>query len=62
MVPLVHCTTEHGRIFVPVTVSVAPAAPAVAVTGETAAIVGVGSVAGETVKGNVLVRMPAFDT
>jgi hypothetical protein len=60
--PLVHCTTEHGTRFVPVTVIVAPAAPAVAVAGRIPEIVGAGSDAGETVNAVELERTPKFET
>lgn len=51
---LVHCTTVHGRIFVPVMVSVSADVPAGADVWESAPIAGAGSgVAGvEIVKGN----------
>jgi len=45
-----------------VTVNVAPEAPAVAVAGKTAAIVGAGGVDGEIVKGTELERIPALET
>lgn len=60
--PLVHCTTEHGTRFVPVTVMVVPAAPAVAVAGKTADIVGAGGAAGEIVKAVELESTPEFET
>jgi hypothetical protein len=60
--PLVHATTEQGRRFVPVTVKVAAAVPAVAVAGEIAVIVGAGSDAVEIVKGKVFERAPELDT
>ena len=60
--PFIHCTTEHGRMFVPVTVKVAPAAPAVAVVGEMDAIVGGGSDEAEIAKGSVLESTPELDT
>jgi hypothetical protein len=60
--PFVHCTTEQGRIFVPVTVSVAPEAPAVAVAGKTAAMDGAGGVEAEIVKGTELERALELDT
>ena len=41
-----HCTTEQGRKFPPVTLSVMAAVPAVALTGKSEAIVGAGSAAG----------------
>jgi hypothetical protein len=44
--PPFHCTTEHGRKFPPVTLSVMAAVPAVALPGKIAAIVGTGSAAG----------------
>jgi hypothetical protein len=59
---LVHCTTEHGRIFVPVTTKVVPAAPAVAVDGDTVVIVGAGGDEGEIVKGIAFERTPKLDT
>jgi hypothetical protein len=60
--PVVHCTTEQGRRFVPVTVKVAAAVPAVAVVGEIAEIVGAGSDAVEIVKGKGFERAPELDT
>jgi hypothetical protein len=60
--PLVHCTTEHGRMFVPVTVNVAPADPAVADAGNTVEIVGTASDPEEIVKGKVFERTPPLDT
>ena len=41
--PFVHCTEEHGRKFVPVSVSVAPELPAVALAGEIEAMAGAAS-------------------
>jgi len=49
-------------MFVPVTVSVVPAAPAVAVAGNTAEMVGAGGDAGEIVKVTGLESTPEFDT
>jgi hypothetical protein len=49
-------------MFVPVTVSVVPADPAVAVAGKTVAMVGAGGVVGEIVKVTGLERTPEFDT
>lgn len=46
ILPAVHCTTEHGSKFPPVTVKLAPADPAVAVAGKTVAMAGTGSSAG----------------
>jgi hypothetical protein len=60
--PLVHCTTEHGRRFAPATVNVTPAVPAVALAGERVVIVGAGSDEVEIVKGKVFERAPEFDT
>jgi hypothetical protein len=60
--PLVHCTTEHGRIFVPVTTKFAPVEPAVAIDGDTVVIVGAGGDEGEIVKGIVFERTPELDT
>lgn len=60
--PLVHCTAEHGTRFVPVTVMVVPAAPAVAVAGKTAEMVGAGGVAGEMVNAVEFESTPEFET
>jgi hypothetical protein len=60
--PFVHCTTEQGKRFAPVTVNVAPAVPAVAVAGEMDAIVGAASDPAETVKGKIFERAPELDT
>lgn len=60
--PLVHCTTEQGTRFVPVTVIVVAAAPAVAVAGITADIVGVGGAAGDMVNAMELESTPKFET
>ena len=60
--PLVHCTAEQGRRFVPVTVKVAPAAPAVAVGGEMVEIVGAAGDEAETAKGEEFERTPKLDT
>lgn len=60
--PLVHSTTEHGTIFVPVTVIVVSPDPAVAVAGKTAEIAGAGGVAGEIVNAEVLESTPEFET
>jgi hypothetical protein len=60
--PFVHCTTEHGSKFVPVTINVAPAAPAVAVEGEIEAIVGAGGDEAATEKGDAFERTPLLDT
>jgi hypothetical protein len=43
-------------------VNTVPAAPAVAVAGNTAVIVGAGGVAGEIVKGIEFERAPEFET
>jgi hypothetical protein len=58
----VHCTTEQGRRFVPVTDNVTAAVPAVAFVGEMVAIVGAGSDEGEIVKGKAFERAPELDT
>jgi hypothetical protein len=60
--PLVHCTTEQGTRFLPVTVIVVPAAPAVAVAGRTAKIVGSGGVAAEIVNAVEFESTPEFVT
>jgi len=60
--PFVHCTTEQGRMFVPVTINVAPASPAVADAGDTVAIVGTASGPDEIVKGKVLDKIAPLDT
>jgi len=60
--PLVHCTTEQGRRFVPVAVRVAPEVPAVAVAGEMDVIVGAGGDEAETVKGKVFETAPKLET
>jgi hypothetical protein len=60
--PLVHCTTEHGRRFAPVTITVAPAAPAVAPVGEIEVIVGAAGDAAEIVKASKFDTAPELDT
>ena len=60
--PLVHCTMEHGRRFVPVTVKAVAGVPAVADVGEIAAIVGAGGVEAEIVNGKAFERAPKLDT
>jgi hypothetical protein len=60
--PFVHCTEEHGRRFVPVTVKVAEVVPAVATAGETEIFAGIGSNAGEIVKGDEFERTPRLET
>jgi len=60
--PLVNCTAEQGRRFVPLTVKVVAAVPAVAVAGEMAAIVGAGGEEAEIVKGEAFERTPKLDT
>jgi hypothetical protein len=62
VVALVHCTTEHGTRFVPVTVIVVLADPAVAVAGRIPEIVGAGSDAGEIVNAVELDSTPEFET
>ena len=62
MLPFVHCTTEQGSRFVPVTVNVTAEVPAVAAAGEMVAIAGAGSVAAEIVKGKAFDRTPELDT
>lgn len=58
----VHCTTEQGRMLLPATVRVNAAVPAVAVAGETDAIVGAGGEDPEIVKGELFERAPKLDT
>lgn len=60
--PFVHCTPEQGRRFEPVTIKVAPEAPAVAPAGEIDAIVAAGGVAAVIVNGVVLDNVPELDT
>jgi hypothetical protein len=62
VLPLVHCTTEHGRRFAPVTITVAPALPAVAPVGEMEVIVGAAGDAAEIVKPSMFDTAPEFDT
>ena len=59
--PLVHCTTEHGRRFAPATITVAPAAPAVAPVGEIEVIVGTAGDAAEIVKASMFDTAPVLD-
>ena len=60
--PLVHCTTEQGTRFVPVTVSVVPDAPAVAEAGNTLEIDGAGGAAAEIANALAFERTPEFET
>jgi hypothetical protein len=60
--PFVHCTTEHGRRFVPLTVKEKAAAPAVARVCEMETFVGVGGDEVEIVKGEGFERKPELDT
>lgn len=61
-VPLVHCTPEQGRRFVPLTMRVAPVAPAVAIVGEMEVIVGFGGDEAEIVNGVIFESAPELDT
>ena len=60
--PFVHCTTEQGSMFVPVTLKVTAAVPAVAAVGEMEAMAGAGSDPAEIVKGKGFERAPKLDT
>ena len=62
VLPAVHCTTEHGRRFVPVTVKENAAAPAVAVVCEREIFEGAGGDDAEIVKGSVFERTPELET
>jgi len=57
-----HCTLEHGRKFVPVTIKGNAAVPAVAPAGEMDAIVGAESVEAEIVKDAGAELTPELDT
>jgi hypothetical protein len=60
---LIHCTTEHGRMFVPVTVNVCAGLPAEADVCDSVLIPGAGSAAGVvSVKGNPLDTPTEFVT
>jgi len=58
----VHWTTEHGRRFVPVTVNVALAAPAVAPAGDIVAMVGAGEEVDEIAKERAFEKAPKLLT
>jgi hypothetical protein len=60
--PFVHCTTEQGRMFPPVTVKVTEVVPAIAATGEAEMFVGAGSSEGEIVKGVRFDGTPELET
>ena len=62
VLPFVHCTTEHGSRFVPVTVNVTATVPAVALVGEMVLIAGAGGDAAEIAKGKAFERAPRLDT
>lgn len=62
VLPTVHCTTEQGRRFVPVTIREKPAAPAVALVWEREIFDGAGGDPAEIVKGSVLERTPELET
>jgi hypothetical protein len=61
--PLVHCTTEHGRRFVPVAIKVSAALPAGARVCEMETFAGAGGDEGEIVKERGgFERTPKLDT
>lgn len=60
--PFIHCTTEHGSRFMPLTVKVTAEAPAVAPVGERALIVGAGEDAAEIVNPSGFEKDPRLDT
>jgi hypothetical protein len=60
--PFVHCTPEHGRRFVPVTIKVNAAAPAVALVWEMETFAGAGGDEAEIVKGSVFEGTPELET
>lgn len=60
--PFVHCTTEHGSRFVPVTVARKASAPAVALVCEREIFCGFGGDEGEIVKSSAFESTPKFDT
>jgi hypothetical protein len=62
LIPFVHCTTEHGRRFVPFTVKVNEAAPAATVVCEREIFDGARGDEGEIVNGSALERTPTLDT
>ena len=62
VLPFVHCTTEHGSRFAPLTVSVTATVPAVAPVGERAVIEGVDGEEAETVNARAFERAPRLDT
>lgn len=60
--PTVHCTTEQGSMFPPVTVKVTEVVPAIAAAGEAEMFVGAGSSEGEIVKGDRFDGTPELET
>ena len=60
--PFVHCTTEHGRRFVPLAINVKAALPAAARVCEMETFDGAGGDEAEIVKGEVFERTPKLDT
>lgn len=60
--PIVHCTTEQGRMFPPSTVKVTEVVPTIAAAGEAEMFAGAGSTEGEIVKGVRFERAPELET
>jgi hypothetical protein len=60
--PFVHCTAEQGRRFVPLTINVNGADPAVALVCEMEIFDGAGGEDAEIVKGIATERIPELDT
>jgi hypothetical protein len=60
--PIVHCTAEHGKRFVPLTVKGKAAAPAVALVCEMEIFAGAGGDDAEIVKASMFERTPELDT
>jgi hypothetical protein len=59
---LVHCTTEHGKRFVPVTTKVKAALPAVALVCDMETLAGAAGDEGEIVNGNIFESIPELVT
>lgn len=62
VLPIVHCTPEHGSRFVPEMVNMTSGVPAVAVVGEMAVMVGAAGDPAEILKAWVFERAPALET
>ena len=62
VLPIVHCTTEHGKRFVPLTVKGKAASPAVALVCERDIFAGAGGDDAEIAKATIFERTPELDT